>query len=189
VEKLSAKLSNEMNKMKSQKKSITHAVENFLLTEYQLLDEPFISKFKLPELDYLALTVTANTNLDHIVQRIFNPTVEIGRPSFNKALNHIDRSFNKFFKNLSSNNVSVLMFPLESLFITLSKLKWNKTLKCAKIQKISHICYIISKIEKHSFFEKEEDTEKVNNDQKRQNLENLCEIYNELFKEFRKTNS
>ena len=146
-----------------------------------------MSKFKIPDFDFLAFNVAINSNLDQITQRIFNPYIEIERPTFNKTLNHVDRNFNKFFKNLSCNNVSIMMFPLESLFITLSKINWNKTLKIAKIQKIAQICQALVKKKEIGFFEDPKDTVRIQNEQMLKNLENISDIYKELFKEFKKS--
>lgn len=176
-------MANEFAKVKANKQQISFEIENYFLPEYQLFGAPFVSKFTLPKLDFSSMIAPINANLEQITKRVFNPMVEIGRPSFNKTHNCPNKSFNKFFEDLGSNKLSVLAFPLEALFITLSKLQWNETLRTAKIKKIAQMCFLISKSDKHTFFEKDEDTLRVLNEQKVLNLQNISKIYSELFQE------
>jgi hypothetical protein len=128
-----------------------------------------------------------NSNLVKITGKVFNPDVEIARPSFNQALNRNNPEFNKFFKDLGSLGLSMFAFPIEALFVCLSKLQWNSKLKMAKIRKIAQTCSILSKTADSNFFEKNEETVVVIKTQKLQNLENISNIYLELFKDFKET--
>ena len=188
VEQFTTKLKTEFSKIKNQKKQITLEIENYFSPEYHLFDTPFTSNFTLPNVNYMGLNAIINSNLSAIIEKKFNPDVEIARPSFNKKLNRVNPEYNKFFSDLSSNNLSLFCFPIEALFITLSKMQWNAKLKTAKIRKIAQTCMIISKMGNSSFFEKEEDTLRVLKDQKIKNLENISKIYLELFQDFNKAN-
>lgn len=187
VEQFSGKLKAEFAKLVGQKKQITHEVESYFSPEHHLFAAPFWKNFALPPANYLAANALINANLGHITDKIFNPDVEIVRPSFNESLNRMNPEFNKFFANLGSDGLSPLAFPIESLFIVLSKLQWNSKLKTAKIRKIAQTCSILSKLPNPEFFESQEETQGVNKAQKLTNLENISKIYLELFQDFKST--
>ena len=150
--------------------------------ESRILGSQFESLFSLKNFDLNKNISIINSNLFRINSDIFNPIESIKTLTSKKNPSRPLPFYNKFYYDYSSEGVNILETPIEAMFITLSKISWNKKLKLDKRSKIRKTCYLISGVQTpqeltQKQIQKEKEKLEVHN------LKFIQNIYQTLFKE------
>ena len=149
--------------------------------ESRILGKQFESLFNLDNLQLPKIKFTVNKNLHILNHHIFNPILSIKNLKSKLKSVREQPFFNKFYHNLSSEGLSILETPFEAIFVTLSKISWNKKLKLNKKAKIRNTCYMISGVKSPEELTAKESRK----EEERLEIHNLLcikDIYQSLFK-------
>jgi hypothetical protein len=118
-------------------------LETTFRLEKRLFQNPDNSAFNSPLQNINFLQLQIKSNLDKIILTNFNPISKI-KNQVTTSCGRIIPHFHKLFSNLGSEGVNPLTFPIEAIFITLSKSHWNSTQKLKKQNDVLKICDFIS---------------------------------------------
>ena len=144
VKELETQLKIEKEALSSSSKSKQESL-NKLNVEFRILGPQLESLFTLPNINPNQRGII-NNNLKLVVEKIFDPIQAI------KYLGKVKQSsrdlpfFNKFYTNLSAEGINILETPVEAVFITLSKISWNKKLNLNKRENVRKMCVKISEM-------------------------------------------
>lgn len=125
------------NKMSPEELEKKHQLESRLFEDFSGHGTP--SPFE--EDDFLALKI--NTNLTSITSKVFEPISRIKEQTITSNARIMPPYHKKFF-DLGTNGVNPLLFPVEAMFVVLSKLHWNSSQKMNKNDQVLKICEHIS---------------------------------------------
>jgi hypothetical protein len=150
--------------------------------ESRILGPQFESVFSLKNFDLKRTVSIINANLYRINGEIFNPIESIKTLPVRNGYTRTTPFYNKFYSDFSSEGINILETPIEALFVTLSKISWNKKLKLSKRSKIKKTCYLISGVESPPELTPNQ-IQTQNQQLELHNLRFMQNIYQTLFKE------
>ena len=119
---------------------------NKLNVEFRILGPQLESLFSLPNL-HKDLRGVVNKNLEVVLARVFDPIQAIKGLGKSNFPSRDPPFFNKFYYDLSTEGLNVLETPLEAVFVTLSKISWNKKLNLNKRENVRKMCVKISELD------------------------------------------
>ena len=140
----------------------------------------FERSFTIPLLQTTETKTQINRNLNELISSVFDPIESIKHPKMDPIHKRVIPYFNKMYENLSCEKINVLETPIEGLFVTLSKLSWNRKLSWSNRSKIDKICSDISGEKCPGFFSKNK-LDKYKEKDDFENLKIINDTYNFIF--------
>lgn len=100
--------------------------------------------FQLPPLNQKAILGVVDSNLGVVLSAVFNPNLYMRQPKLSRCGNRYLPIYTKFYEDLSSEGLSIVTSPFETLFVCLSKIDWNQKLKHRKTTQVQGLIKSIS---------------------------------------------
>lgn len=163
-------------------------IERTCSIENTLFGPPFKKRFILPPQNSEQVREAINLNLQTISQHIFHPIEYFNRMKKVSPGQPHPKPFNQVYTDLSSESVSILCNPVESLFVTLAKRTWNDRLDKFKKERILTTCQLISHSNQPEQPPTLEEEEQMKEDDCRFHLQQVNNCYCQLFQHLSSTN-
>lgn len=139
------KIEEEREKEPGLKQNSLSKQTGFESIESKLLGPMADFRFMVDQIGIKKIGRTINQNLIRVNKNIFNP-IESLKTLTNLKSGNVPH-FSRFYKDLSTEEIDILSSPIEALFVTLSKMSWNKKLKWKKREQVRNTCLKISQLQ------------------------------------------
>ena len=159
--------------------------ENYSI-EYNLFGLPFINNFVMPNINTQQVFQVINANLVNVMKNIFNPLTISNSETEPGELP--TKQFNSFISDLSSNKLSILNTPVETIFISLAKVSWNNKLQDFKTLQVLKICKKVSLGPDPEPLENQESIRQHKLEEQNLNFDRISDTYIKLFEIISVTN-